>query len=143
MGKIEIFKGKNDKFYFRIKAANGETLAISEGYETKQNCEKGIESVKENKDIYSAIKLLSAKIPVVMTTQCINGIVDMNVYSAGRQMKSAGVISAGNMSPETAFIKLSWLLSNFSKEEVLEFWDRNFVGEKIKIDKYLDFSESN
>jgi uncharacterized protein len=41
---IEIFK----QFYFRVVAKNGEVLSVSEGYTTKQNCLKGINSLKEN-----------------------------------------------------------------------------------------------
>lgn len=48
MGKIKIFKGKDEQFYFKVLAENGQTIAVSEGYTTKQNCEKGIESLKEN-----------------------------------------------------------------------------------------------
>jgi uncharacterized protein YegP (UPF0339 family) len=48
MGKIEIFKGSDEQFYFKVVARNGETIAISEGYTTKQNCYKGIDSLKEN-----------------------------------------------------------------------------------------------
>lgn len=48
MGKIKIFKGKDDQFYFKVLASNGEPIAISEGYTTKQNCYKGINSLKEN-----------------------------------------------------------------------------------------------
>ena len=46
--QFEIFKDKNGKFRFRLKAANGEIIATSEAYETKQGCEKGIASVVEN-----------------------------------------------------------------------------------------------
>ncbi len=46
--QFEIFNDKNGKFRFRLKAANGEIIATSEAYETKQGCEKGIASVREN-----------------------------------------------------------------------------------------------
>jgi uncharacterized protein YegP (UPF0339 family) len=48
MGKIEIYKGEDKQFYFRIKSDNGEIIAVSEGYTTKQNCKNGIESVRMN-----------------------------------------------------------------------------------------------
>lgn len=48
MGKIEIFKGQNGQYYFRVVAENGQTVASSEGYVSKQGCEDGIKSVKEN-----------------------------------------------------------------------------------------------
>ena len=30
--KFQVFKGKNDQFYFRLVAANGEKVLTSEGY---------------------------------------------------------------------------------------------------------------
>lgn len=34
--KIEVFKGKNAKWYWHLRAANGEIVCNSEAYETKQ-----------------------------------------------------------------------------------------------------------
>lgn len=48
MGKFEISKRKNEEFQFHLKARNGEIILTSEGYTTKNNCKKGIESVKKN-----------------------------------------------------------------------------------------------
>ena len=39
---------KAGEFRFRLKAANGEIIAVSEGYTSKEGCVKGIESVKKN-----------------------------------------------------------------------------------------------
>ena len=48
-GKFEIFKSdKNDKYYFRLKAGNGEIILSSQGYTQKQGANQGIASVKEN-----------------------------------------------------------------------------------------------
>ncbi len=46
--KFEIFIGKNKQFYFHFKSSNGEIVLASEGYETKESCQKGIESVKKH-----------------------------------------------------------------------------------------------
>ena len=46
MGKFEIFEGKGDHFYFHLKAENGEIIAASQGYTTKQSAEHGIASIK-------------------------------------------------------------------------------------------------
>jgi uncharacterized protein YegP (UPF0339 family) len=46
--KFEISKDKAGKFRFHLKAANGEIIAASQGYDTKASAEKGIESVKTN-----------------------------------------------------------------------------------------------
>jgi uncharacterized protein YegP (UPF0339 family) len=44
--KFEISKDKSGKYRFHLKAANGEIIAASQGYETRASAEKGIESVK-------------------------------------------------------------------------------------------------
>jgi uncharacterized protein YegP (UPF0339 family) len=48
MGKFEIFTGVDGMYYFRLKARNGEIIAISEGYTTKQACRDTIKSVRVN-----------------------------------------------------------------------------------------------
>jgi uncharacterized protein YegP (UPF0339 family) len=48
MPKFEIYKDAAEKFRFRLKAPNGETIATGEAYESKDGCKKGIESVKTN-----------------------------------------------------------------------------------------------
>ena len=45
-GKFEISKDKSGKFRFHLRAANGEIIAASQGYETRASAEKGIESIK-------------------------------------------------------------------------------------------------
>jgi len=55
--------------------------------------------------------------PVVMTTDCINGSTDLDVYSTGRDLKDAGVIPAGDMIPHVAHIKAMWLLSELRDTE--------------------------
>ncbi len=46
-GKFEIKKDKAGKFRFNLIAANGEIIASSEAYESKESCKNGIESVKK------------------------------------------------------------------------------------------------
>lgn len=48
---------------------------------------------------------------VAMTTQCLEGEVDPFVYSRGRELLQAGVSYLGDLSPETAYVKLSWALA--------------------------------
>ena len=47
---------------------------------------------------------------VVVTTQCLHGAVNLNVYSTGRDMLSAGALPVGDMLPETAYVKLMWAM---------------------------------
>ena len=54
---------------------------------------------------------------VVMTSQCLNGRTNLNVYNTGRDLVSAGVVTVLDMLPETAYVKLMWALANTSSVE--------------------------
>ncbi|HNW67528.1 MAG TPA: Glu-tRNA(Gln) amidotransferase subunit GatD [Bacteroidales bacterium] len=64
-----------------------------------------------NKSMYPAVERAQAEgVHQYMTLQTIWGYVDMFVYDTGRDMMARGIIPAGNMLPEVAFIKLGWAL---------------------------------
>ena len=46
--KFEVYLDKAGEYRFRLKATNGEIIAVSEGYTVLASCENGIESVKKN-----------------------------------------------------------------------------------------------
>ena len=46
--KFEVFADKAGEFRFRLKARNGEIIAVGEGYKAKKSCLNGIESIKKN-----------------------------------------------------------------------------------------------
>ena len=46
--KIEIYKDHIGKFRWKLIAPNGEEIASGQGYESKEGCMKGVESVKTN-----------------------------------------------------------------------------------------------
>ncbi|MCM1024823.1 MAG: YegP family protein [Roseburia sp.] len=46
--KFEMYTDKGGEFRFRLKARNGEIIAVSEGYKAKASCLNGIESVRKN-----------------------------------------------------------------------------------------------
>ncbi len=46
--KFEIYKDKAGEFRFRLKAANGQIIAVGEGYKALAGCKNGIESIKKN-----------------------------------------------------------------------------------------------
>ena len=46
--KFEMYTDKAGEFRFRLKARNGEVIAVSEGYKAKASCENGIASVIKN-----------------------------------------------------------------------------------------------
>jgi len=65
-----------------------------------------------------------------MTSQCIFGRINMNVYSTGRDLLKAGVIPGEDMLPETAFVKLMWSLAHAKKrEDVEKLMITNIAGE--------------
>lgn len=89
------------------------------------------EFTKEHAKIAETIKKLTqAGTIIAATTQTIYGRIDMNVYSTGRKMQELGIIGNNtDMTPETAFIKLAWLLSNAPKDKVKGSYGTNLVGE--------------
>lgn len=88
------------------------------------------EFTEENKLIFNALKKLAKKIPVVATSQTIFGRINMNVYSTGRKMLEIGILGDNSdLTTETSFIKLAWILSNYGKEEVKKIYNSNLVGE--------------
>lgn len=46
--KFEIYLDKKGESRFRLKAKNGEIIAVSESYKAKSSCLNGIESVRKN-----------------------------------------------------------------------------------------------
>jgi glutamyl-tRNA(Gln) amidotransferase subunit D len=71
-----------------------------------------------NKELYPALERAQEKgVHVYMTLQTIWGYVHMFVYDTGRDMMAKGVIPAGNMLPEVAFVKLGWALGLVEEDE--------------------------
>jgi len=67
---------------------------------------------------------------VCMTSQCINGRVDMNVYDTGRDLLQAGVLPLEDMLSETALVKAMWSLGNSSTvARAKELMIANLAGE--------------
>lgn len=53
MSNFIIKTRRNGEYQFNLKSANGEIILTSEGYTTKNNCRKGIASVRLNAGINS------------------------------------------------------------------------------------------
>lgn len=47
-GKFELYTDKAGKFRFRLKASNGQVIAVGEDYESKASALGGIESIRKN-----------------------------------------------------------------------------------------------
>jgi glutamyl-tRNA(Gln) amidotransferase subunit D len=76
-------------------------------------------------------QLVKSGIPVVMSSQTIYGRINFNIYTAGRLLGDVGVIGNGaDWSPETAFVKLSWVLGHEkNQKKVADEMMKNMAGE--------------
>jgi len=81
--------------------------------------------------IFKAIRnAVERNVVVGMTSQCIWGRVDMNVYDQGRDLLALGVIPLEDVLPETAAVKLMWIFGQTKDvEEAKRLLKTNIVGE--------------
>lgn len=80
--------------------------------------------------IASVRKAVEKSVIVAMTSQCIWGRVDMNVYDTGRDLLNAGVTPLEDMLSETALVKLMWVLGQTKNlEEAKKLLTTNIAGE--------------
>ena len=89
------------------------------------------EHTAENGRIHEAVKrLVDSGTVVVMSSQTVYGRINMNVYAPQRKLQEAGVLGhLSDMTSETAYVKLVWLLSNYGKDDVRKLMGRNLRGE--------------
>jgi glutamyl-tRNA(Gln) amidotransferase subunit D len=80
---------------------------------------------------FDAIKNAVDKgVVVSLSSQCIWGRVNMNVYDTGRDLLSFGVVPLDDMFPETGLVKLMWALGQTSHaEEAKNLLKTNIAGE--------------
>ncbi|MDZ7777302.1 MAG: Glu-tRNA(Gln) amidotransferase subunit GatD [Bacteroidales bacterium] len=111
--KVEIKPYFNDNvtmlYYYPGMKPDTLDALVDKGYEGIMIIGTGLGHV--NKELYPAIKRAHEKgVHMYMTLQTLWGYVQMFVYDTGRDMMAMGIIPAGNMLPEAAYIKLGWVL---------------------------------
>lgn len=81
-------------------------------------------------------------VAAVMTTQTLQGRVNMRVYDTGRDLIKAGVMSGEDMLPETAYVKLMWVLGHtHDPADVAKAMATNVAGElnpRIRLSEFAD-----
>ncbi len=84
-----------------------------------------------SKSCFEPIRKAVAKdIFVALASQCIWGRVNMNVYDTGRDLLELGVMPCEDMFPETALVKLMWVLGQTSDlGEAKKLFKTNIAGE--------------
>ena len=132
VGLIKSFPGISEEFI---------EYHIDKGYKGLVIEGTGLGHVPNNL-INSFKRAKDENIPVIMTSQCLYGRVNMNVYSTGREIKDSGVISARDMTPETTYVKLCWALGQSDDySEVKNIMQTNIAGEfseKSSIKEFLN-----
>jgi glutamyl-tRNA(Gln) amidotransferase subunit D len=80
---------------------------------------------------YQAIQnAVEHNVVIGMTSQCIWGRIDMNVYDQGRDLLALGVIPLEDILPETATVKLMWIFGQTQDvEKAKKLLKTNIAGE--------------
>jgi glutamyl-tRNA(Gln) amidotransferase subunit D len=82
------------------------------------------------KSFEAVLMAVKKKVVVAMASQCLWGRINMNVYDAGRDLLARGVIPLEDMLPETALVKLMWVLGQTKDvDEAKRLLKTNIAGE--------------
>jgi len=85
-----------------------------------------------NKPLYPALKkAIDSGVHVVMAVQTIWGYAQMYVYDTGRDLLDIGVVPLDNMLPETAFMKLGWVLGHTDDHDEVQRMMRHPINHEI------------
>lgn len=98
--------------------------------------------VRENDSFIRALEeLVKSGCIVGITSQCLNGRVSSTVYTNLRKVAATGAIYCEDCLPETALMKLSWLLGNYSENEAKKMLNENLRGEITAFSRTDTYSE--
>ncbi len=126
-GKVELDVEYSDKVAL-VKFYPGQDAGILDYYALKYKglVIEGVGLGHVNESWYGKLKKhIREGLVICVTTQTIFGRVNPYVYSSGRAMKEAGAIFLEDMLPETALVKLGWVLGHHgwkgkAEEKMLE-----------------------
>ncbi|MCI5080442.1 MAG: YegP family protein [Saprospiraceae bacterium] len=108
--KFEIFKSESgEKFYFRLKAGNGQIILSSQGYANKAGAKNGIESVKKNAsnpDCYERKEASNGKFHFNLLAMNKQVIGSSQMY-AGKSGMENGIESVTRTAPEAEIVDLT------------------------------------
>ncbi|HJS65539.1 MAG TPA: Glu-tRNA(Gln) amidotransferase subunit GatD [Nitrososphaeraceae archaeon] len=140
--KYQIFGSKFDNRVFLLKYYPGFNPMLIEYVVSQGNKIVIIEGTglgHINKNCISYLKkAIDLGVLVFMTSQCIWGRTNMNVYDTGRDLLKIGVIPLFNMLSETAVVKAMWLLGNETNyTSIIKIMQENISNEIIPISHIL------
>lgn len=76
---------------------------------------------------------------MLVVTQCVEGSVDLGRYDASTTLLESGVVGGFDLTPETALVKLMWLLALEQGSELLPQVQVNHRGEQSYDHHHLSF----
>ncbi len=124
-----------------IKSGFDENIALiwahpgfnSEDWENITSSKKGVVIAGTglghiNSNLLESIGKTAKDMPVAMSTQCLAGTTNLNVYRNGRELIEKGVVETHDTLPETALVKMMWLTKH-EPNNVEKLMSENLVGE--------------
>ena len=85
-----------------------------------------------NRPLFGALERAVARgVHVVMTVQTLWGYAQMYVYDTGRDLLDIGVVPLDNMLPETALMKLGWVLGHTRDHTEVQRMMRSAIAHEI------------
>ena len=101
--KYEIKKAKNGKFFFNLKASNGQIILTSQMYKDKSGAKSGIASVQKNSsnaDLYETKESAGGKSSFVLKAKNKQVIGNSQSYASAASMNN-GIASVKKNGPTT------------------------------------------
>jgi len=124
---IKFYPGQNPEIldYYLKKKYKGLVIEMSGlGHVLTEGKNNWIPKLKE---------LIKKGVTICAAPQTLYGRLDPFVYSPGRELQNIGIIFLRDILPETALVKLGWVLGhkniNKDKEEIKEMMLKNYAGE--------------
>ncbi len=118
VGLLYFYPGLSEELFNKFAEVNDGLIVAGTGLGHITN-----RFVSQIRDYTSQGKIIG------ITTQCLYGSVDLDVYTTGRNLLGAGVIPLQDMLPEVAYTKLSFLLGNFDTDTAKRLIGMNLRGE--------------
>jgi len=106
-GKFEVYVDKAGEHRFRLKAGNGETILASQGYDQKESCASGIESVRKNSrnpDRFEKITTDAGKFRFNLKAANHQVIGTSQTYDS-ESGRDNGIASVGRNAPDAAVVQ--------------------------------------
>ena len=75
-------------------------------------------------------RMIKEGLIVVLSPETVYGRLNLNVYENARRQQAVGILGHNNdMTTETTYLKLAWLLSNYDRADVKKLILTNMRGE--------------